>query len=232
MDAPVALITGAGRGIGRAVAVELSLRAYALLLVSRTEGELRGSAKLTNAAHIFPADIAKPQAAKDAVQKCLERFGRLDAIVHCAGLAPILKIEETTDQQWHDIIDTNLSAAFYLARAAWPTFVEQKGGVIVNISSQAARDPFVGFAAYAAAKAGVNLLGLSLAREGQVHGIRVHTIAPGATETQMFRKLMTPAQFPQEKTLDPADVARIVAQCVTGELKHTSGEVIWVHKTV
>src|SRR5205809_4630484 len=186
MNAPVALITGAGRGIGRAVAIELSLHAYALLLVSRTEGELRGSAKQTNHAHIFPADIAKPQAAKDAVQKCLERFGRLDAVVHCAGVAPILKIEETTDQQWHDVIDTNLSAAFYLARAVWPTFVEQKGGVIVNISSIAARDPFVGFAAYAAAKAGVNLLGLSLAREGAPHGIRVHTVAPGATETQML----------------------------------------------
>ena len=92
----------------------------------------------------------------------LEQFGRLDAIVHCAGLAPILKIEETTDQQWHDVIDTSLSAAFYLARAAWPAFVKQKGGVIVNISSLAARDPFVGFAAYGAAKAGMNLLGLAL----------------------------------------------------------------------
>jgi NAD(P)-dependent dehydrogenase (short-subunit alcohol dehydrogenase family) len=232
MSQPVALITGAGRGIGRAVAQELSRREYALMLVSRTEKELRETEKLTKIACVFAKDIAKPQAAKDAVQKCLERFGRIDAVVHCAGLAPILKIEETTDQQWRDVIDTNLSAAFYLARAAWPIFVKQNGGVIVNISSLAARDPFVGFTAYAAAKAGVNLLGLSLAREGQAHGIRVHTVAPGATETQMFRKLMTPDQFPQEKTLGPADVARVVAQCVTGDLKHTSGEVIWVHKTV
>src|SRR3954453_7058557 len=152
MDAPVALITGAGRGIGRAVAIELSLRAYALMLVSRTEDDLKSAARQTNSACVFATDISKPQAANDAVQKCLERFGRLDVVVHCAGLAPILKIEETTDQQWHDVIDTNLSAAFYLARAAWPHFVKQTNGVIVNISSLAARDPFVGFTAYAAAK--------------------------------------------------------------------------------
>ena len=232
MPQKVALITGAGRGIGRAVTVELSKLGYVLLLVARTESDLREAAKLTKDAAIWVNDIAKPRAVNDAVRQCVERFGRLDAVVHCAGLAPILKIEETTNEQWHDIIDTNLSSAFYLARAAWPTFVKQSSGVIVNISSLAARDPFTGFAAYAAAKAGVNLLGLSLAREGQPHGIRVHTVAPGATETAMFRKLLSPEQFPTEKTLDPADVAHVVVQCVTGELKHTNGEVIWVHKTV
>jgi NAD(P)-dependent dehydrogenase (short-subunit alcohol dehydrogenase family) len=232
MSKPVALITGAGRGIGRAVAIELSKRGCALVLVSRTENELNETKKLTESACAFPSDIAKPHAADDAVRRCLDEFGRLDSVVHCAGLAPILKIEETTDEQWHAVIDTNLSAAFYLARAAWPVFVKQNRGVIVNISSLAVRDPFTGFTAYAAAKAGVNLLGLSLAREGQAHGIRVHTIAPGATETQMFRNLMTPEQFPAEKTLDPAEVARVVVQCVTGELAHTSGEVVWMHKTL
>ncbi len=232
MSKRVALITGAGRGIGRAVAIELAKLGYALVLVSRTESELRETAKFAPGASVFPCDIAMAKAANDAVLNSLQKFGRLDAVIHCAGVAPVLKIDETTDAQWHEVIDTNLSAAFYLARAAWPTFLKQKAGVIVNISSIAARDPFVGFTAYGAAKAGLSLLGLSLAREGQAHGIRVHTVAPGATETQMFRKLMTPEQFPTEKTLDPADVARVVVQCVTGELAPTAGEVIWVHKTV
>ena len=100
MSAPVALITGAGRGIGRAVAVELSLRAHALLLVARTESDLRATAKLTNAAQIFATDVVKPQAAGDAVRNCLQRYGRLDAVVHCAGLAPILKIADVrTDKR-------------------------------------------------------------------------------------------------------------------------------------
>lgn len=228
----VALITGAGRGIGRAVAADLARLGYALVLVSRTVAELDETAKLTEEACVFAADIAKPQSANNAVQWSMERFGRLDAVVHCAGVAPLLKIDQITDEQWHDVIDTNLSSAFYLARAAWPTFVKQGGGVIVNISSVAARDPFVGFNAYAAAKAGINALGLSLAREGQEHGIRVHSIAPGAVETAMFRKIISPDQFSPENTLDPADVAAVVAKCVTGELAHMNGEVIWMHKKV
>jgi NAD(P)-dependent dehydrogenase (short-subunit alcohol dehydrogenase family) len=104
--------------------------------------------------------------------------------------------------------------------------------VIVNISSLAARDPFPGFAAYGAAKAGLNLLGLSLAREGDPHNIRVHTIAPAAVETAMFRKLMDEAQYGRDKTLDPADIARVVAQCVAGDLRYTSGEVIYVRKSL
>jgi NAD(P)-dependent dehydrogenase (short-subunit alcohol dehydrogenase family) len=137
-----------------------------------------------------------------------------------------------TPQEWRDVIDTNLSSAFYLTRAAWPTFARQRGGVVVNISSAAARDPFPGFAAYGAAKAGLNLFGLSAAREGEPIGVRVHTIAPSAVETGMFRQLMTPEQYPAEKTLDPADLARMIAMCVTGELRYTSGETIYVHKTV
>jgi 3-oxoacyl-[acyl-carrier protein] reductase len=228
----VALVTGAGRGIGRAVSIELSARGYAVGVIARTESDLRDTASQIEDSQILAADVSKSDSVSEVVAKCVEKFGRIDALVHCAGVAPILKIEETRDEQWHEIIDTNLSAAFYLARAVWPIFKRQQGGVIVNISSLAARDPFVGFTAYGAAKAGINTLGLSLAREGGPLGISVHTIAPGATETGMFRKLMSREQFPVEKTLDPAQVAGVVAQCVTGELKHTSGEVIWVHKTV
>lgn len=228
----VALVSGAGRGIGRAVAIELSRREYAVGLIARTHGDLRETAKNIADAQILPADVSKSDSITDAVTKCAERFGRIDALVHCAGVAPILNIEQATDQQWHEVIDTNLSAAFYLARAVWPIFKRQQGGVIVNISSLSARDPFVGFTAYGAAKAGINTLGLALAREGAPLGISVHTIAPGATETEMFRKLLSREQFSPEKTLDPAAVAVIVAQCVSGELKPTSGEVIWVHKTV
>jgi NAD(P)-dependent dehydrogenase (short-subunit alcohol dehydrogenase family) len=102
----------------------------------------------------------------------------------------------------------------------------------VNISSLASRDPFAGFAAYGAAKAGVNLFGLAAAREGQAEHILVHTIAPGAVETSMFRQIMSPEQYPTEKCLTPNEVADVVVQCVTGRLRHMSGEVIWMHKGV
>jgi NAD(P)-dependent dehydrogenase (short-subunit alcohol dehydrogenase family) len=235
MSEPVAIITGAGRGIGRATALELARRGYRLTLVARGASGLDETARLAGGAGnamCCPADVADPQQMDRVVSQTLDRHGRIDAVVNNAGLAPVRPIVEMSPQEWRDVIETNLSAAFYLTRAAWPSFEKQRGGVVVNVSSAAARDPFPGFAAYGAAKAGLNLFGLSAAREGQAIGVRVHTIAPSATETAMFRSLMTPEQYPTEKTLDPADVARIIVGCVTGELRHTSGEVIYVHKTV
>jgi NAD(P)-dependent dehydrogenase (short-subunit alcohol dehydrogenase family) len=152
--------------------------------------------------------------------------------VNNAGLAPVRSIEQMTIDEWRATIETNLSATFYFSRAAWPAFKKQKAGVIVNISSAASRDPFPGFAAYGAAKAGVNLLGLSLAREGEPIGVRVHTLALSAAETAMFRQILTPEQYPAEKTMSPTEVAKVIALCVTGELRHTSGEVIYLHKTL
>ena len=110
--------------------------------------------------------------------------------------------------------------------------MKQKAGVVVNISSTASRSPFPGFSAYGAAKAGVNLMGLALAQEGFPLGIRVHSVAPGATETQMFRAIFSEEKYPASKVMDPAEVARVVGQCVSGELANTSGEVIWLHKTI
>ena len=227
---PVAIVTGASRGIGRATAQELSSRGWRVALVARSENDLRESADALKDSIVVAADIAQPSLADKIVTRVLERFGRIDALVNNAGYAPLLSIEQTTNEVWRQAIDTNLSAAFYLARACWPEFRKQSGGAIVNVSSAAARDPFPGFIAYGAAKAALNNLGLSLAREGAKDNIRVHTIAPSATETEMFRSLPGMADYPTESTMSPDDVARVIVQCITGELSLTSGEVIYLHK--
>lgn len=229
---PTAIVTGAGRGIGRAIALELARRGYRLVLSARTQSEIDETARLCGGGIAVAGNIAERSQIDALADRALREFGRIDVAVHNAGFAPVVSIPQMTDEQWHAVIDTNLSAAFYLARAVWPTFVNQKNGVLVNISSAAARDPFTGLGAYGAAKAGLNLLGLALAREGHPIGVRVHTIAPGAVETAMFRQILTPEQFSTDKTMDPAEIARLVGQCVAGDLKHTSGEVIYVHKTV
>jgi NAD(P)-dependent dehydrogenase (short-subunit alcohol dehydrogenase family) len=227
----VAMVTGAGRGIGRAVAVELAAKGFQLALVSRTGAELEATAALCGGnAKIFICDVSDSLRVDRLIEEVLGTFGRVDALVHCAGVALMRSIEAITLEEWRATIDTNLSSVLFLCRRLWPVWRKLGGGVVVNVSSYAARDPFAGLGAYGAAKAGVNLLGLALSREGAEIGVRVHTVAPAATETAMLRSLLTADQLPTEKTLEPAAVARVITQCVCGDLGCTSGEVIYVHK--
>jgi NAD(P)-dependent dehydrogenase (short-subunit alcohol dehydrogenase family) len=230
MNSPVAIITGAGGGIGRATAIELAARGYRLVLCGRTAKTLNQTASMVVDSLVVIADVTVPGDVQKIVEQTLTKFQRIDLVVNNAGIAPMLGIEQMSIEQYHAVVDTNLSAAFYLSKAVWPVFCKLGGGVIVNLSSLAARDPFPGFAVYGAAKAGLNLFGLSLAREGATIGVRVYTVAPGAVETSLLRSLLSPEQFPTEQTLAPADVARVIAQCAAGDLKFTSGEVIWMHK--
>jgi NAD(P)-dependent dehydrogenase (short-subunit alcohol dehydrogenase family) len=232
MAEPVAIVTGAGRGIGRAVAVELARRGYRLALVSRTDTELQQTARTCGGGDVHVGDVGDPAAVDQVVEQVLRKLGRVDALVNCAGAVFMRSVEQLTLDEWRQTLDTNLGSVFYFCRRLWPAWRRQGGGVVVNVSSYAARDPFEGLGAYGAAKAGVNLLSLALAREGAAIGVRVHTVAPAATETAMFRSLLTPQQFPSERTLDPAAVARVIVQCVCGDLECTSGEIIHVHKSV
>lgn len=232
MQSPVAIITGAGRGIGRATALELASRGYRLTLASRNQKEIQAVAEQAKSAIAVAADVTRLEDVQGLADQTRAAYGRIDAIVNNVGLAPVAKVDELTIEQWHAVIDTNLSSAFYLARAVWSTFKKQRGGCIVNISSMASRDPLPGFLAYGAAKAGLNVLSLMLAREGAEHGIRSYAIAPGAVETGMFRRMVSREKWPAEKTLDPADVARVVAQCIDGDLKYASGEVIFLSRTL
>jgi len=230
MNRPTAIITGAGRGIGRATAVELSRRGWAVALVSRSADELNATAKLCEESLVAAADVSRFESLEGVVKATLDRFGRIDAIVNNAGLAPLKPFQEMSNDEWRATIDTNLSSVFYLSKLVWPVFAKQSSGVIVSISSLAARDPMDGFAAYGAAKAGINVFSQALAKEGAKIGVRVHVVAPGATETTMFRGLFSEQQFANDRTMRPEDVAGVVAGCITGELRHASGEVIWLHK--
>jgi NAD(P)-dependent dehydrogenase (short-subunit alcohol dehydrogenase family) len=233
MSNPTAIITGAGRGIGRATAQALAAGGYSLALVARSAAEVEETARLCgNNSVAMPGDVRDLEAVEGMINQASETFGRIDALVHNAGSAPMRPIEQMAPGEWQATLDTNLSAAFYFCRGLWPLWRKQAGGVAVFVSSLATRDPFIGLAGYAAAKGGLNSLCLALAREGAPLGIRVHTIAPGAVETTMLRDIVSVEQLPTSKTLEPADVARVIAQCVCGDLRHTSGEVIYVHKTV
>ncbi len=231
-ESPVAIITGAGSGIGRAAALLLAECGYRTVLVARARQALEQTARDTAArrpdaaAHIHPADLADAQAPRAVVAAAVERFGRIDVLLSAAGNAPLGSIGSFDADTVQQTVAVNLTAPAQLAAAAWPTFHRQRSGLIIHISSMAAFDPFPGFNIYAAAKAGLNMLTHTLAREGDEIGVRTLGLAPGAVETPMLRRNFDEQAIPREKTLDPMHVAAIIRDCITGAHPFTSGQTL------
>src|SRR4051794_29281140 len=131
MAEQVAVITGAGRGIGRATTIELVDAGYRVVVAGRDAQALAETVKLAGGGLAVTADVTKPEDVERLITVTLDEFGRVDALVNNAGLAPVVPIPEMSVELWRAVIDTNLSAAFYATRAAWPAFERQGGGVIV-----------------------------------------------------------------------------------------------------
>ncbi len=223
----IAIVTGAGSGIGRAVAVQLGAAGYCVVLVSRRRDKLQETAEMVDGeSFVYPADLSNSKAITMLVQDVLASFGRIDALVNVAGHAELLSIDQITAEHWQRTIDVNLSAAVLLTAAVWPTFKTQKSGVVANVSSMASIDPFPGFSIYAAAKIGLNMFTQCTAQEGEAIGVRAVSIAPGAVETPMLRSMFDEDVIGKDKTLSPQEVAAVICGCVTGERAFESGVTI------
>jgi NAD(P)-dependent dehydrogenase (short-subunit alcohol dehydrogenase family) len=190
----VAVVTGAGRGIGRAIAAGLAGAGARVGLFARTAGELAdvqqaieqagGEALAVAGSVVDPEDLLALVAAVD------ERWGRLDVLVNNAGISPIFqRAEEIDDDEWRRIIEVNLSGSFYCCRAAF-ALMARTGGSIVNVSSVAGTTGAERLAAYSASKGGLELLTRTLAIEWASRGIRVNAVAPGFIETDLTRDLL------------------------------------------
>jgi NAD(P)-dependent dehydrogenase (short-subunit alcohol dehydrogenase family) len=232
-EEPVALITGAGSGIGRATARLLSAAGYRLVLVGRRrERLLETGAALGTDWHAISIDIGVAENAAAAVDETLAHFGHLDVLVNNAGYAPAAPIEQKTPSMIRDIFAVNAVAAAVTIARSWPTLkarAEKTGrATIVNISSYATVDPFPGLFVYAASKASVNLMARSCHNEGSKHGIRAFAVAPGAVETEMLREFLPEDVLPSSRTLKPEDVGEVIMECVLGKRDDQSGDVILV----
>lgn len=232
-EQPVAIVTGAGSGIGRDAAILLAEAGYSLVLIGRTESKLRQTVELIRAdaseavaVEAIPADLTEETAPPRLVARTLERFGRIDALANVAGAAPLMPIDRITPEAWRACVDANLTSTILLTVAVWPTFRRQKRGTIVNVSSMASVDPFPGFAMYAAAKAGVNLFTRAVANEGRRLGVAAVAIAPGAVETPMLRANFNEKLIPADKALDPCTIAAVIRDCITGQRPFEPGETI------
>jgi NAD(P)-dependent dehydrogenase (short-subunit alcohol dehydrogenase family) len=230
--APVAIVTGAGSGIGRAAALRLAAAGFRLLLVGRTLRKLEASADEIARGHpgaavdLLEADLGDPAAPAGAVARAMARFGRLDAIVNAAGVAPLAPIERTDLSLLESTFATNTFGPALLMAAAWPALRASGGGCIVNVSTIGTTDPFPGFFAYAASKSALDSLTRSAAREGARLGIRAFAVNPGAVETPLLRSNFPEKAIPRERALSPEQVAEVITDCIEGRRPQDLGHCI------
>ena len=218
-----ALVTGAGRGIGRAIALALAREGARLTVVSRNAGELDSLVSelesLGARGIAFAGDLRSRSTCDAAVAAAVSTFGGLQLLVNNAGVGQFATVEETDDQTWDDVIGTNLTAVFRLTRAAIPHLAGH-GGQIVMISSLAGQNPIAGMAAYCASKAALDHFATCLMLEVRPKGIRVTTIAPGSVDTS-FGAL--PRSGDASWKLSAKDIAETVVDVVRlRDAAHTS----------
>ncbi|MCI3274461.1 SDR family NAD(P)-dependent oxidoreductase [Streptomyces cylindrosporus] len=195
LDGRTAWVTGAGKGLGRAIAVALSQAGADVAVTARTAADLE-SLEAELAGHggkvlVLPGSVADSDVVRTTVERITGATGRLDAVVNCAGISPhFTRTEFVTDEDFGRVLDINLRGTFYCCREAGKVMLEQGSGSIVNVSSVHARTGFERIAAYAASKGGVEALTRALAVEWADRGVRVNSLAPGYFRTDLSSGLL------------------------------------------
>jgi 3-oxoacyl-[acyl-carrier protein] reductase len=223
----IAVITGAGRGIGAAIAHKLSNLGSTTVLCGRTRSALETTAqtivKSGGKAEVMVCDVTALASVENAARHVESSFKRLDILVNNAGVGGFGgPLHQLPPDSWEQILNTNLRGVYYTTRAFVPMMIRARSGHIINISSLAGKNALPNGAAYAASKWGLNGLSYSLAEEMRAHNVRVAVICPGSTNTELSPHVgKDPA-----KMLQPEDVAHTVAMLVTQSPQSFVSEVL------
>jgi 3-oxoacyl-[acyl-carrier protein] reductase len=193
LEGKVAIVTGAGRGLGRAIAMALASEGASLVLMSRTLPELEITAKQTNLPEgkllIISGDVGKYGDIKKMTKTALSKFGRIDVLVNNAGtLGPVSPASKVKIKDWKKCIQTNVIGTFLCARAVLPIFVRNKHGKIINITG-AGDTALENFSAYTTSKSAIIRFTETLAAEVKRHGVCVNAVAPGGISTKMTEEI-------------------------------------------
>jgi len=211
----VAIVTGGSRGIGFAIAEQLGARGVKVAITGMSQEHLdRAKAALDAkgiAVEAIRADVRDHAQVEAMVAQTVKAFGGLDILVNNAGIGRFVHAADMTLEQWHEIIDTNVTGVFYCCKAALPHLRERKGGYIINISSLAGKNNFIGGSAYCASKAALNAFSETLMLEVRQQGIRVSYVMPGSVSTEFNGRTPTEAEAWK---LTSDDVAQVVVDLV------------------
>jgi NAD(P)-dependent dehydrogenase (short-subunit alcohol dehydrogenase family) len=227
LSGQIAVVTGAGRGIGAAIAMKFAKMGATTVLCGRTERTLKETASKISAeggkAEPIRCDVCDLGSVQDLADAVEQKFGRLDILVNNAGVGSFSgPLHELTPQAWEKVLNTNLRGVFYCIRGFAPMMIRQNSGYIVNISSLAGKNALPNGAAYAASKWGLNGLTYSVAEELRGHNIRVSVVCPGSVDTELGPHT---GKNPS-KMLKPDDVAHVVAMLVTQTPQSFASEVL------
>ena len=234
-----AIVTGGARGIGRAIAVALAEAGADVLITYKGNAAAADAVVAEIAAKgrtgvSLKADAADPDSAAAVVAQAMERFGKVDLLVNNAGITRDTLIMRMTAEQWREVLDTNLSGAFYMTKAVVKEMLRAKSGRIINITSVSGQAGNAGQANYSSAKAGMIGLTKATAREVASRGITVNAVAPGFITTELTADLPdaikegVKAQTPLGRFGEPQEIAAAVVYLASREASYVTGQVLGV----
>lgn len=205
----VAVVSGGGSGLGREIALELGRRGYALALLGRRQAPLEETLELAGVQAnglVLPGDVRDAVALERCAEEIGSRWGAADVVVPAAGVTAIAPVEQTSPDDFHAILETNLTGVFLLIRVLLPAMKMRGRGWIIPILSLAAKRGFPGWSAYCASKWGLRGLVAALREELRGTGVRVTALYPGATDTPIWDRL--PGEWNRAAMVPPREVAR------------------------
>jgi 3-oxoacyl-[acyl-carrier protein] reductase len=219
-----ALVTGASRGIGRAIALRLASLGAAVAICGRDRSalatSLRDLEKTSSRVYSQTADVTRSEDVAALVANAESALGPISILVNNAGIGIFGPVQQKTEQEWDHVLSTNLKSVFLVSRAVIPGMISRGSGDIVNISSLAGRNAFAGGALYCASKWGLQGLTACMAEDLREFGIRVSSVLPGSVATDFGQRAKDPS-----KALAPEDVAHAVAMLLTQSPKSLISEV-------